>query len=209
MPHGDPIPVSQTIDAAFDLAGDPIPLDHGDALYAALCRLPAIGPWLAASEGVAILPVEGEEPGTGVVALTGHSRLCLRLPADDLPRVLPLAGQALTLAGRHLCLGEPRTRLLQPSGTLQARCVITRHGQDPAGFDADIAAELAELDIRGVVRRGPARVVRHGEGRAAGFALTVTGLAAEDALHLQEAGLGDERKRGCGVFVIPPGPDAV
>jgi hypothetical protein len=34
-----------------------------------------------------------------------------------------------------------------------------------------------------------------------GFAVQLHGLTPEDSLHLQDAGLGDHRKLGCGVFL--------
>jgi CRISPR-associated protein Cas6 len=201
MFQGDPQARGHTIDVAFPLRGDVIPLDHGYTLYAALSRLPPAGAWLHAAERLAILPVGGRCIGTGLLELTAGSRLRLRLDAADLPRILPLAGKTLEIAGHRLELGFPRPSLLTPAVALHAHRVTTRNGQDEARFDDEIRRQLDTLAVRGKATRGRRRVLRIKDKTVVAHALLVSGLTADESLRLQEAGLGGRRKMGCGAFV--------
>ena len=91
--------------------------------------------------------------------------------------------------------------------------MTTKNGNDPARFDAEIARQVAALDIRGEVLRVPKRspeghgrdpsrrIVRVKGKRIVGYAMLATELTAEESIRLQERGLGGRRRMGCGVFV--------
>lgn len=201
MPQGANQPDNPTIDCVFPVGGDTLPVDHGYALYAALCRMPETGPWLHEADELAIHPVRGAYAGNGLLKLTDKSRLRLRLPAASLPRVLHLAGKHMEVDGHHLRLGVPHTSLLRPAAALYAHTVTTRNGQDEARFDAEIGRQLQSLEVRGKPSRGNRRVLRVKDKTVVGHSVLVTELTAEESVRLQEAGLGGRRKMGCGVFV--------
>jgi CRISPR-associated protein Cas6 len=201
MPQSAQQPASHTIDVAFHIAGDRIPVDHGYALYAALSNAPGVGAWLHRAPHVGIHPIRGQYPAPGLLSLTPKSRLTLRLAAAELPYILPLAGQAIELAGHGLCIGVPQTTLLRPAACLYAHAVTTRNGQNEVRFDAEIARQLDEMEIQGKPTRGKRRVLRIKDKTVVAHSLLVSELTAEDSIHLQEAGLGGRRKMGCGVFV--------
>jgi CRISPR-associated protein Cas6 len=201
MPHGAQQPTSHTIDVAFHITGDRIPLDHGYVLYAALSSAPGVGAWLHRAPHVAIHPIRGHYAAPGVLQLTQKSSLTLRLAAAELPHILPLAGQAIELNGNALRIGVPQTTLLRPSAAVYAHAVTTRNGQNEARFDGEILRQLEELEIQGKPTRGKRRVLRIKDKIVVAHSLLVSELTAEDAIHLQEAGLGGRRKMGCGVFV--------
>jgi CRISPR-associated protein Cas6 len=204
MSHTHTQPPTETIDVVFPIRGDAIPLDHGYTLYAALSRLPATGPWLQRTDEAAIQPVRGRRDGDGLLDLTAKSRLGLRLPAASLPLVLLLAETDLDLDGHDLHIGAPRPSLLRPTATLYARMVAAARGDDEERFDADVRGQLRDLEIQGSPTRGTRRTLRSRDQTITGFSLLVTDLSREDSIHLQEAGLGDHRKLGCGVFVPWP-----
>lgn len=201
MPDDAPLLPSPTIEAAFGLHGDLLPLDHGYPLYAALSGLPGVGPWLHASTAAAVHPVLGRYAGPGLLRLTPASRLTLRLPAAALPRVLAVSGRALRVAGHPVRIGVPRTALLRGARTLRARLVTTRNGEDAGRFDAEVRRQLDALGIGGRVRRGPRRVLRLRGRLVVGHALLVADLTGAESIRLQESGLGGRRKMGCGVFL--------
>ena len=201
MPQGDSQPTSHTIEVAFTIRGERIPVDHGYALFAALSRLPVAGPWLHASDALGVHLIRGRYVGDGLLGLTEHSRLVVRLGAADLPNLLPIAGKTLDLDGHRLGIGVPQTTLLRPAVALYAHLVTTRNGQDEARFDAEIRHQLDTLGIAGKVTRGKRRVMRIKDKRVVAHSLLVSELSAEDSIRLQEAGLGGRRKMGCGIFV--------
>jgi len=202
MPQGDiQASIAHTIDVAFAVRGDVIPVDHGYALYAALSRLDAAGSWLHEAEELAIHPIRGVYARSGLLKLNPQSRLRLRLPAISLPHVLPLAGKAVEIDGHRLNIGVPQTALLRPAAVVYAQIVTTRNGQDEERFDTEIRHQLDTLGSRGKPTRGKRRVLRVKDKTVVGHSLLVSELTAEESVRLQEAGLGGRRKMGCGVFV--------
>jgi len=113
------------LDLNFSVFGAALLADHGYALYAALARLvPALH---EPSSPIRIGPVRGSYAGDGLLQLDPRgSRLMLRLPADMIPVVLPLAGELIDVAGHRLRLGVPSVRALVPAPTLLARTVVIK-----------------------------------------------------------------------------------
>jgi CRISPR-associated protein Cas6 len=201
------------IDLLFPLLGTSIPTDHGYGLYATLSRLV---PWLHESAHVRVGPIAGQYLGRGLLQLEPRrSRLRLRLQAEEIPAVLPLAGKALSVGDHPVRLGVPFVRALVPAASLVARLVTIKtkeRATDAAAFLEAARRKLAELGIQGeaaipLVRSGPhaseprRHVLRIKEKRIVGYSLQVTGLTAEESIKLQEHGLGGRAKMGCGFFV--------
>jgi len=191
------------IDLAFPLTGEQIPLDHGYLLFSALARSLEVDDdhWLHEHKGLGIHPIRGRYAGPGRLALGERARLTLRLPEAEIPKWLGLAGRELQLAEDTLRIGIPQPRTLVPAPNLYAHRVTTRNGQDEARFDAEIACQLATLNVRGRPHRGPRRTFRVRGKRIVAYTLLVTELTAEESIRLQEGGLGGRRKLGCGIFL--------
>lgn len=103
-----------------------------------------------ASSPVRVGPVNGLPAGPGRLRLDGRSRLRLRLPADEIPLVLPLAGARLEVAGHGLRLGVPEVAALEPAATVQARFVTLKLANGDLGPEAFLAAVRAKLDAAGM-----------------------------------------------------------
>lgn len=200
MPQGATQPISDTIDVAFRLQGDTLPVDHGYALYGALSRLPVAGPWLHQSEDAAIQCIRGHYIGQGQIKLDERSRLRLRLSAAALPTVLPLAGKVIEIDGHRLRIGIPQTTLLDPAPILYAHLVTTRNGQDEQRFDAEVRHQLDAISAQATATRGKRRVFRIKDKTVVAHSLLISGLTADESIRLQQQGLGGRRKMGCGVF---------
>ena len=214
MPLDHPATATCTVEAAFPLSGDALPADHGAALFDALCRQTELGGWLSATDAVAIAPVRGGADGTGGLILNDESELLMRLAAADLPRVLRIVGDSLAVKGHALELGQPQIRLPSPAAVLTASLVVLpdaadaprerdalRNGSTPSVFTAAIRDSLVALEINGDPVIGAGGHLQLPDHSVPGFAVHLHGLTPEDSLHLQEAGLGDHRKLGCGVFL--------
>jgi CRISPR-associated protein Cas6 len=130
------------IDLHFPVLGQTLPADHGYALYAALARLlPSLH---GDGSPVSVGPIRGRYTGNGLLALDmRRSRLRLRLRAEDIPLVLPLAGKPLDVAGHPIRLGVPQVRALFPAPSLVARLVTIKGFTEPAGF---LQAARRQLD---------------------------------------------------------------
>lgn len=204
----------RVVDVIFRLEGRVyLPATYSYPLYAALAREL---PWLHESDKVGIFPLNGNY-AEGQVRLGPRSSLRIRLPAEDLSRIIELTGRRLKLGVGDLRVGIPRILPLRPAATLYSRFVqiklATPSGRvTPEAFLMSAQKQLVELGIQGRVgipvwREGPRagepkRRVLHIKGeRHVGFALLVEGLTAEESLRLQEHGLGGRRKMGCGLFL--------
>lgn len=210
------------VEVLFPILGSQMPTDHAYSLYSAVCHW--ITPLHAQNSRVQIGPVLGQFIGKGLMQLEPRrSRLQLRLPAEDIPNVLPLAGKSLNISGYDIRLGVPQVRSLIPAPNLVAHMVTikrsdrqdragTRAYMEPGSFLEGVARELTRRGIQGeagipLLRQGPRagqpcrRVLRIKEKRLIGFALQVTGLTAEESINLQEDGLGGKQKMGCGYFI--------
>jgi CRISPR-associated protein Cas6 len=191
------------VDLYFQVMGEWIPLDHGYDLYAAICKATGeetSGSWFHAAENIGLIPIRGTAATGHRLMLDRRARFGLRLSAEQLPRALPLAGRRLRIGNASIRAGVPTPEALRPAGTLYARIVTTRNGEDPERFDAEIARQLAVIEVRGEPKRGDRRIVRIHDKKVVGHELQVTGLSDQDSIRLQEHGLGGRRKMGCGVF---------
>lgn len=194
-----------TVDLAFPLRGDALPLDHAFPLFSAISRL---------------VPTLHEHPTWGVHPVLGRrqdrrlhlepaSRLKLRLPLAELAAVMPLTQATLEVAGARVSLGFPQVLPLDPAASIRARFVTIAGFQEEEPFTAALARQLASLELGQdpasiEVTVGRRRICEiHGK-RIVGFAVGLTGLHADASLAVQRHGLGGRRHMGAGIFV-PPG----
>jgi CRISPR-associated protein Cas6 len=206
------------IDVLFAIECKQLPVDHAHALSAALR---AVLPWLDTEPGAAVhnIHVAGsqngwerpEQGGTQYLVPSRRTKLVVRIPKERLGELqASLCGATLDLAGCLLRVGPAKTRLLSKDGTLFARQVITRPGDDESAFLAWAAAELRVLDIE--VRKavcGKELVLETPDGPLRARSLMLADLGAEEAVRIQQTGLGPRRDLGCGVFIPHKGIDSV
>jgi len=172
-------------------------VDHGYAVYAAASRVVSA---IHQDPTVGIAPIRGRYAGGGLLHISPHTRLVLRIPASRIPVFLPLAGKVLEIDGYAIRLGVPETRSLVPAAALYAHMVTTRNGHDPVRFEAEVARQLVQLGVGGRLSVGRRRTFDvHGK-QVVGYSVLVSELTAEESIALQENGLGGRRKMGCGFF---------
>jgi CRISPR-associated protein Cas6 len=193
------------IDIFFGVRGSRLSVDHGYALYGAVARVLetpnalANDGWLHHSDEVGLHLLRGAHGSHGRLLLGPRASFGLRLPAALIPKVLPLAGKRLVVAGDSLRVGVPHVQALWPAPVLAARLVTTRNGQDEQRFDREIIRQLSELGITAPPSRGRRRVLRIKDKTVIGYGVRIEGLSAAE--------LGGRRKMGCGMFVPVRGGD--
>lgn len=211
------------VDLLFPVQGSTFPRDHGYLLYGAVSR---VVPWVHEEDarlgGLGIFPLRGRTVGKDVQQLQPFANLRLRVAADHLPKLLPLAGKALALDSHSIRLGVPQVQALEPASAVSSAFVLIKLAK-PGAKDAErfvtpgtfleaARRQLAEINVRGEasiplrasgLRAGePYRRVLEIKGRkAVGYALLVEGLTAEESILLQQSGLGGRRLMGCGLFL--------
>src|SRR5262245_39369238 len=137
------------VDMLFPVLGTRVPTDHGYALYSALSRvLPRL------HDGTlpfGLVPITGRYEGRGLLSLNvRESRLRMRVEANDIPALLPLAGKALEVLGYRVRLGTPQVLALEPAPTLLSYAVLfNEDATEPDSFLTLARERLDRLDIRG------------------------------------------------------------
>jgi CRISPR-associated protein Cas6 len=198
------------INLDFPVQGDTLPIDHHYLLYSSLSH--AVGALHSANSLLRFAAIGGERAEKGLIRPHPRSRLRLRLPADQIGTVLPLAGRTLQIGDHSIHLGIPTVAPLRAAPLLAAKVVTYKHALDPIRFLDVTRRRLDEMGVSGepgipLIQTGPRageprrQVLTIKGKRIIGYALQVAGLTAEESVRLQELGLGGRRRMGCGFFV--------
>jgi CRISPR-associated protein Cas6 len=207
------------IDVAFRIIGKEIQLDHSYSLYSALSRQL---PLLHEAEWLAVHRIHGLHINSRSLRLTPDSRLKLRMPSEQLPKVLSLAGSRLELVDDDhrfpLRITIPELYVLKPAANLFSPCVVIKLSvaekenvhPDRQMYLAAMQAKLEKNGITGDVwidDRGDKdghefsrRTIRIKKKIVIGYAIYVTNLSDEDSIKLQEGSMFGRRRFGCGIF---------
>jgi CRISPR-associated protein Cas6 len=208
------------VDLVFRISCRHLPLDHAYALSQALrTRLP----WLDDEEQAGIHLIHGAESGNGwqrpedtdnqLLHLSRRARMALRLPKHRIDAARELSGRTLDIDGHALDVGDAKVKLFSTLATQFARYVVVPDAiahEDEQRFMEYAAAQLRELGIG--VRKllcGRAHAIRHPNGDLYTRSVMLADLEAEEAVLLQQQGLGKHKKLGCGLFLPHKGIKAV
>lgn len=184
------------VDVAYSLRGGTIPADHAWHLFRLLAeRLD----WLAAEPDAGVHPIRGSRAVAGEIYLGARARLMLRLPQKRVEQSFALSGARFDL-GNEVEVGSAHLRPLFAHGTLYSQFVTTGTPDD-ARFQRDVSAELERAGIGCEIICGRMRRAQTQNAEIVGFSLMLHELSPEHSLRMQAAGLGAERKLGCGIFV--------
>ncbi|MCX7192967.1 MAG: type I-MYXAN CRISPR-associated protein Cas6/Cmx6 [Proteobacteria bacterium] len=183
------------IDAVFDISGNHIPNHYPFALWNSLVqRIPA----LENEALVGVIPLRTAISEAGML-LPKRSKLVLRLTARLAANFACLTDQTLDLGDATLQLGSGKLRKIQPYSTLHAHLVAS--AKDEVAFLKDVSTQLNELGIVGKLLCGMRNTMQAKDYFISGYSLVIHDLKPDDSLKLQYAGLGADRRYGCGIFI--------
>ncbi len=189
-------PVAEMIDAVFDVSGDTIPSSYHFDLWESLVRCM---PNLERDQAIGVIPLRTTTSGDGML-LPKRAKLALRLPDELSTQAAALSGLGLKIGNSILQLGSFKLRAIQPYPTLHAHLVNT--DDDEISFVNEVNERLAELGINNAkLICGMRNHLAFASHTISGFSLVIHDLKPEDSLRLQYAGLGTDRRYGCGIFV--------
>lgn len=196
------------VDIVYRIHCRAVPMDHAYLLSQALCR--AL-PWLVEEPSAGPHIIHGADSGNGwyrpeggneLLYLTRRAKLELRIPAHRYEDSERLTGTVLDLGGNPLDVGEASLRPLSDLTTLYSRYVISSQAEGEGGFLERIGRELHGMGI--AARRlvpGRSNWLYHPDGPLLTRSLMLDDLRFDDAVRLQERGLGLGRILGCGLFI--------
>ena len=184
------------VDVCFEVRCERLPQDYGYSLFRALAdRLD----WLEKDASAGVHPLHGTAAAADELFLGRRARLMLRLSPERAEQALELSGARLAL-GSGLEIGPGRLRELMPFATVYSHFVSTGTA-DEAEFLGHAAAQLKAAGLPESMITGKAHAASTPEGTVRGFSLLLHGLTPKQSLAVQESGLGEGRKLGCGIFV--------
>lgn len=197
------------LDLSFTIKCKCLPLEHMQALFEALSK---VMPWLKDDQFAGIHPINGAESGNGwvrsndpneLIYLSRRQKMTLRIPKEYLGEAENLVGQTINVAGHDIELGKTSTKMLSDLPTTFCRAIMIESRMDEDDFLRWAFDELKKLDI--IVNKmmaGKESVVLLPDGNERiTRSLMVAELEKEESVRLQQHGMGEGRKLGCGIFM--------
>lgn len=216
-PHRVP---DDVVDLVYSINCKCLPLDHA---YTFSSAIRAALPWMNSEPQAGIHLIHGAESGNGwmrpedtaseLLHLSRRSRMTLRVPGHRVDDAHALTGQSLEIDGHKLEVGKAKVKLFSALPTQFARYVVVPEGvshEDEEVFIAYVAGELKALDIR--VRKllcGRTHALQHPDGDLYTRSIMLADLEVKEAVVLQQRGIGQHKKMGCGLFMPHKGIKAV
>ena len=197
------------IDLSFVVKCKCLPLEHMQELYESLSD---VLPQLKGDKFAGIHPINGSESGNGwerssdpsaLIYLSRRQKMSIRISKDYLQDAENLVGQTINVAGYDIELGKTSIKKLSDLPTTFCRSIMVDSRMDEDDFLQWAYNELKTLDI--IVNKmmaGKERVVQlpYG-GERITRSLMVAELKQTESVRLQQHGLGEGRKLGCGIFM--------
>jgi CRISPR-associated protein Cas6 len=201
--------ISQTIvDLVFDINCRCLPVDHAYALSQAISK--AL-PWFVQEPQAGLHLILMAESGSGwlrpespdeLLYLSRRTKLTLRLPQRCIAEAQALSGMTLEVAGYSIKVGNAKQKSFSKMPVLMAKYVIANSSQDEETF---LKTAVAEIQQKGIACRkvlcGKTHRFKLPDGELFTRSLMIADLKPQDSIILQEEGLGDGRKMGCGLFI--------
>ncbi len=205
------------VDIAFRVDCRTLPLDHAQALSIALHN--AL-PWISEEPELAIHSIHVAESGNGwirpenalneVLHLSRRTRMRLRLPQQRIKDAQQLQGQTLDIDGNMLKVGNSAIHKLSKQTTLFSRYVLGDNIEDETSFLHEAHNHLLSLGIQPKkMMTGLSHRISTSDGDLHARTLMLAEMNIEDSIRLQQIGLGEGRKLGCGIFLPHKGIDPV
>lgn len=200
----------EIVDLVFHLQGRELPCDHAWALMNEIReRLP----WFGEDPRHGLHLIHPAASGNGwyspedthgtTMYLPRRARLILRIPQERVTEAGLLAGGSLDIDGYPLTVGESEIRFLSLHTTLHARHMLS--GAQDASETSFLAWTAETLEGMGIRCRkmmaGRESVISTPRHSYRTRSLLLADLRQEDAIRIQQLGLGEERRLGCGVFI--------
>jgi CRISPR-associated protein Cas6 len=196
------------VDLLFKIKCNTLPVDHAWPLSEAI---QAELPWFSEEPLAGLHLIYGADSGNGwerpqggadLLYLSRRTRLVLRLPKHRVDDARFLTGKTLPVQDKQLEIGDSHSRSLAATNTLYCRHLVTDTEMEEDAFLSLAVAKLRGMNIRfKKILCGKRMRFATPRGELPTRSLMVAGLPLEDAVTLQQQGLGPHRNRGFGLFV--------
>ena len=196
------------LDLSFRIDCKCLPNDHAWLLSQSLQQ--AL-PWLSeiSSAGIHLIHGAGSQNGwmrpegaDALMQLSKRTRLTLRIPSARVDEALELQGEQLEFGDYQIVVGKANVKTLSTYEVQFSHNVIFDPSMKEEQFLEHTADELRKLGIKPrKLMSGMQQKLRTPDGDVMTRSLMVADLEPQEAVALQETGLGDGRLLGCGIFI--------
>ena len=197
------------VDLVYKINCKCLPLEHAKALSMAIHK--AL-PWIADEEKAGIHLIHGAESGNGwmrpedpaneLLYLSRRTRMTLRLPKERLQDAAELSGQKLNIDEHELEVGDSTVKMLSTQSTLFSRYVVSMDTESEDDFLARVYAELQQMDVKvSKLLCGKTHILQGHYGDIFTRSVMLAELKPEESVRVQQQGIGEGRKMGCGLFI--------
>ena len=213
-PNDDPVVSDEFVDVVFKMECRTIPVDHAENLFLSINEILDLQ-----QNPVAIHQIHVAESSNGwnrpqeqdaILMPSKRTRLIIRSSKNQVDHVQQLSGSNIDISGHELTIGHSSIRKLSNLTTLFARYVETSESE---GDDEFIQRNFKLLKSRGYTfkKMMSGRLVSHliGNGVVVTRKLMIAGFSVQDAIRLQQEGIGEKQNYGFGIFMPHKGIDPV
>jgi len=197
------------VDLSFVIKCKCLPLEHMQALSESLYT---VLPWLKDDKFAGIHPINGSESGNGwersndpneLIYLSRRQKMTIRLPKEHLESAESLVGTTISVDGHDIDIGKSSIKKLSDLPTAFCRSIMIDGCMVEDDFLEWAFEELKTLDITvSKMMAGKERVIKlPGNSERVTRSLMVAEMEKAEAVRLQQHGLGEGRKLGCGIFM--------
>ncbi len=208
---------NDVVDISFKLDCKMLPLDHAQSLSTAI---QTALPWFEqeALAGLHLIHVaesgngwhRPEDPENEILCLSRRTRMTLRVPEHRINDAHQLTGTQMDIEGHALTVKEGNIKSLSALPTMFCRYVITEEGMDENDFLQHMAKVLHDRAIPVMkLMAGKQHRMHLDSGDIFTRSLMVADLNPDQAVKLQQEGIGEGQKYGCGLFIPQKGIKAV
>ena len=198
------------LDVSFAISCKRLPYDHAWALFKAV---ETALPWLTEDRVSGIHPIHVAESANGwmrpeddddqLLIPSRRTRMSIRIPKTRLQDTLQLTGTKLDVGGYPLTVGKGKEKPFVNASVIFSRYVLSDEAEEENDFLQRMADEIhrvADFKIKKMLC-GKSHQIRTDDGMAFTRHLMIADLDSDPSIKLQQYGLGEGRKFGCGLFL--------
>ena len=205
---------SEMVDLSFSVDCKELPYDHAYELSSELIKLI---PEIKNDKRNAIQTLHGPMSGNGWVRADGENiflskraMLCLRVRKDHVEKIKEIEGKKIKLFGNDLNIGKSKMKSFLVVRDLFCRFVSCNDDLPEDIFLEEVQTELRAYKVNiNKALCGQSKRINFGDKTLYTRSLMIADLSKEEAVTLQEEGVGKHRLFGCGIFLPHKSIDAV
>ena len=144
------------------------------------------------------------------IFLSKRAKLCLRVRKDHVEKIKEIEGKKIKLFGNDLNIGKSKMKSFLVVRDLFCRFVSCNEDLPEDIFLEEVQTELRAYKVNiNKALCGQSKRINFGDKTLYTRSLMIADLSKEEAVTLQEEGVGKHRLFGCGIFLPHKSIDAV